>query len=387
VVDKIEFDDIDFDGQPEVLASDGSQIVLYSIAADSIYLSTTLDIGKQIFDENIYEMVLADVNRDSITDIAVGVCRDSLLSIYFFKGLSDAPFYDSTCHQLAVQPFRQRAFGLTLFEAIDVNVDGYRELVFSCDSSDNSTYPNVSSIGGFTKAYRSFPDSMLWENSGLISQLVVLDTQDDWFLFTIQHAGSFCDTLGFSRMKHSSTTKIIDPILGTLKNSIPEPCAVPEGLTGVLRIENTYTNRIVCVGNVDTTTLDYEVVNYQTFQYCNSNWDNNCDTRSNYDIDRLSPPDKLVSLSSTNASENIEKFAYHPDFPNFFFAFSGDHLVHYPIHYYAIDPAGGIENIPEGDKSWAFPFNDGKPYLLTQRENTVSLFKLMVNIGNDRGEE
>jgi hypothetical protein len=68
-VNSIEFDDIDGDGNAEILASDGFGVILFSSTMDSVLLHEQRAAGTGRFDD----LELADVNRDSIADVVIGV--------------------------------------------------------------------------------------------------------------------------------------------------------------------------------------------------------------------------------------------------------------------------------------------------------------------------
>jgi hypothetical protein len=67
-ITQVEFNDIDGDGFPEVLATDRLSVVLYSITGDSVIFTDSL--LRQGFPT---ELLLEDVNRDSIADIVVAM--------------------------------------------------------------------------------------------------------------------------------------------------------------------------------------------------------------------------------------------------------------------------------------------------------------------------
>ena len=69
-IEKVEFGYFDFDIYPEAIVSDGIDVIIYSYVLDTIMIATTLDAA--YLSDTAYALLISDINRDDIPDIAIG---------------------------------------------------------------------------------------------------------------------------------------------------------------------------------------------------------------------------------------------------------------------------------------------------------------------------
>ncbi len=380
-IDEAEFDDIDNDGSLEVLVRRGNHFLLYSARNDSILFEYFLDTAAVAF-----RIELGDVNRDSVSDIVAASIypiskfdgyTDSAYAIDFFDGESgflpsrqyysnwDKPYY-----------FSFLSTGIASFDILDVNADGYGELLVSyCNMrTDSSYYFQIwnAEYPSYTRAYYSYPDSLLWARGLYLTDPQVVHIDDVQFL-----VGSYLYRHGHGDWNGDETYS--QRFIALFDSS-----SLSVGLHGKqahlscsqyseTRVRHDFLDQ-ACVGDIDTSTPELEVA--ARFSYglrCVplnhfTEWISGVD----YRLYRMHSQDSLELLWEVD-EVGLEKPVYLTRYPGCFFAFVGNRFVRFS----GVDGSEmeSTSDIPPGTKWWDYPYDADQPYLATIVENAVSLYK------------
>jgi hypothetical protein len=379
--------DVDGDGSAEVLASDGDDIVLYSPVSDSTYFDINLDsivtsMNTTYCLEEIVDvrLLLADVNRDSLVDAAILIglpCApfnpyNSMTSYRYLIAFVDDVTSGNQLSAALEMEF-ESAQGIGLLDAIDVDGDGYNNLILSVDSSE------YSEIGvsiqwdvsyGKTLVYHSFPDSAMSHFQAVVTSVwpvtasggspALLATSRDWLwqdytgigpqtITTDEIALLRPDGTVLSSRERQDFSVCSDNGLGASWSNLLEPCWVGDIITATPETE------VLC------TFLDWE----------NSH---DCDTSTlalvAYEITET---DSLRELWSVDMGDmGMAHFVADPSFPDQFFAFSGSELLR-------LDATNGAiirryDLLPTGGKVWRYPYGGNVPYLVVISGLTISYY-------------
>jgi hypothetical protein len=192
-VDKIDealFNDIDYDGLPEILVRRANHIQVYSKAEEAILFQTDIDTARW------RGIVFADINRDSVVDIAVACfhdCRDhsdSALSIDIYNGAAGnavTRYYYPNAER-TFGPWLIYSSGFSAFKALDVNHDGYDELFIShCNwiwdgGAGPSAHIWYERQFATSKIFHSFPGSIMWQGARQLADPVIVIGENGPFL-------------------------------------------------------------------------------------------------------------------------------------------------------------------------------------------------------------
>ncbi|NOY88679.1 MAG: hypothetical protein GXO93_04705, partial [FCB group bacterium] len=198
--------------QPEVLASDGENIVLYSPAFDSIVFSASLE--NNYFS---YQILFADINRDSVPDILIGYYfdrqtyqGDTVCQLIFYDGArhyqkTDSLFFENV-HTSSL--FLNSPFQFVSLKAFDTDSDGYNELFFSYDQQHLWEFNGTSSLAtmGKTILYRSFPDAEIWQKPILFNNINFLFNGSDTNYLIATCYENFTSKSSVNNTLHSKST-------------------------------------------------------------------------------------------------------------------------------------------------------------------------------------
>ncbi len=160
-ITQVKFNDINRDGFPEVLATDGQNVVLYSVTADSIIFDFECNTA-----DCVQTMLFQDVNRDSIPDIVVDLRAEgpifggrSIIEIY--NGALNYGTMDSISFPYYFSPTDGCCSGNDIVFADDYNDDGYNELLVSVENIIGGVINEYTN--GMSYLFWSFPDSLIWQ--------------------------------------------------------------------------------------------------------------------------------------------------------------------------------------------------------------------------------
>jgi len=401
-IHQLAWGDIDGDGVPEVLIGDQHTIMLwslsqgemiFSIAVDSL-LSLILDTtqSRSFFE---YRLDLGDVNRDSVQDVCIALSAPLLLThngdttsvVVVFDGAGGYTTRAVDYH--TDKDCMLPASGLSAFQAVDVNGDGYQELLLSRDSLDCWSYISWSQwfYTGSTCLYHHFPDSILWRRPIRIGQLSSLDSspsQSVWI--TSRYYEERLDATGVhgDLIYRLTCSMGSDGTLDTLA-----------GTDRYVSIDNPYdqtakiwSSSMHCAGQLDLSTDEPELLTSEPYGWkCtwyppsedSLNWDS---THTELILHRLVAPGSIELVWSKNIDGvSIDNFMYHPDFPGYFFAFIDGAFAQVRGSDGVVNQA--IADIPEGRRYWDYPNDDGVPHLVVINGTEVSLYSVDIVTGVD----
>jgi hypothetical protein len=362
-IQQVKFNDIDSDGSPEVLATDGHHVVLYSIRTDSLLFNLSLDDTVQLG-----AILLDDVNRDKIPDIVV--TYDGIgASVEVFDGASGLQSRGSISVPRYPSAIGGCDPGPDILYAGDLNGDGNKELLISAEYIELIVPYDWEITRGIAYLYWSFPDSLIWTQNRYFESANACPLQSSpggvWL------RGSTC-----SYFSHGGyTSKGIDKLSCFLDDT--DSIAVPQ-----------IPLRTVCYGTPYFQQDDHLFAAYkhdsfpggqttfltiaQTYFRCQD---------SSYDVGRYSL--NLYRMSSPSAISLVwlvdiagpvySNFLFPADSSGYILAFRGDSLVMFRESDGSIRSV--IPGVPAGQRSWECPFADGIERLVTINDQTVSLYR------------
>jgi len=380
-IDEAEFDDIDNDGSLEILVRRGNHILLYSTTNDSILFEYFLDTAAVD-----YRIELGDINRDSAVDIVAAniypVSRlygytDSAYAIDFFDGGSEfLPSRQYYSNWNEPYYFSFLSTGIASFDILDVNSDGYGELLVSyCNMlTDSSYYSQIwyAKYPSYTHAYYSYPDSLLWERDFYLTDPGIVHADDVQFL-----VGSYLYRHGYGDWNGDETySRRFIALFDTSSLSVSihgQQTHLSCSQYSETRVRHDFLDQ-ACIGNIDTSTPELEVAARFSYGLMCVHLDHFTEWISgvDYRLYRIHSQDSLELLWRVDGVA-LEKPVYLAEYPGCFFAFVGNRFVRFSgtdgseVEY--------ISDIPPGTKWWDYPYDTDQPYLATIVGNTVSLYK------------
>ncbi len=376
-----------FQDCPEVLASDGAKVVLYSYNRDSVLFSRSIeyDFLTEYYNGNGYNIMLSDIDKDAIADIVIATYNIAYpaFHIFYFSGSGFYGILDSGTVPVAGGSLCEYPFGIMSFDALDINTDGYEELIFSCDSATGGC--DIATLYAITRVYYSFPDSLLWQSDEPFSDPVLYTNSAGNHLFVTQHEARYVDLPGYDSYRDIGTLRYIADIKsgGHIKETETDAVLKSTALSGLT--EEVDVSRIACIGNIDIGTPDKEILVCRDHYHSYSAYPDTFDYQSypQLTLIRSIPPATMDTIWSITPEILLTDCVYLPDHPGYFFAFDGDRFVQYR-------GKDGSEfqstaDVPVGNKKWMYPFNGGQPYLVSFLSNTITIYRPMVI--TDVGEE
>ena len=269
-VEQFAFNDIDNDNIPEVLATDGSILVLYSIAKDSILFTDTIPARTDTLEIVInYRILFDDINRDSIPDILYAryFSDSEYFGLYPIKAHCEIIFFDGSNYNnsqiIDLDPLVSDQTtvgsdgwqGNLYLKSIDINGDYYNELVISFKTIDSYfdylyTYSYVNT-DGINILYNSFPDSLTSINSKLLSNVQYLPN-DNTRLIANTYFTSWFEGLGIPSVTNTDNhPAIFNSGMNTTKELIFNRIVSVDCSPIVGRYE-TNSSTYTCMGDIDS---------------------------------------------------------------------------------------------------------------------------------------
>lgn len=392
-VDEALFNDVNYDGLPEVLVRRGNHIQIYSKSADSVVFQTDIDPARW------QGSVFADVNRDSVVDIAVAcfhdysIHNDSALTIDVYNGAAGNSmtrrYYPNA--EPTAGPWLIYSSELTAFKAVDANDDGYDELILS--------YCNWIWDGGVgapahiwherqfatSKIFYSYPDSTLWQGTRRLSDPVIVGNSDRFLMMNnlLKYSDGFLTDSFIERNSVIRFDTGFDRIYTYSDNSL----RAPSNKNDCINFSSTQSLLEKCAGNLIGANSDMEFI--ASFKFL---WD--CYEYGDFWL----PPDsegietRMYRMPSPDSAELVWvhegypdiNYIFMPDYPGYYFAFHNSQLVQF-------DGATGEEvsssqQVPAGLGHWDYPFRDNQPYWVTYRADTVTIYAVGIMTDADEGE-
>lgn len=380
-----DFNDVDGDGFPEILACNDSIWVLYSLIEDSIISWNRMPEVKSVYfpfipwpDEKV---LLDDVDRDGIKDIVV--CKysvpttvsDSAVALYVYHGYSDFQTF-SEFYTGSGSCFGNCAAGqIGILEAEDIDNDGQNELYFSFHTFRITDFVGayVENTNGRSIIFHSFPDSLA--NFDYFGQvfMVAASAINDSPLNIIKSVSSNYSELGndysaiycgigyVDSTGRYSSWNLDFPAFGQCNPNLYYFSEYSENL------------ELGCSGNIHEGLSGVEFVLLKTSRLScrgNPDYDTSVTTLGLYYVSSLDSIGQIWDVESVSSS--YENFIYHPLFPGYFFAFVDDAFTQFR------GEDGSVfqftTNVPTGAREWDYPFDDSIPRLIVKNGTYMSIY-------------
>ncbi len=381
------FHDIDHDGVPEILAGGEDYLWLYSSTADSILFVAPYRLYRAP------SIVFADINRDSVADIAVAYgyqgsgISDNALVVNVYNGadlwLCQAYHFPtpvpSEWYEDPGAFIFQPGPGLTGFSAQDLDNDGYDELFvsygYAAEVIDQVWRDSTFRIGGIARMFFSFPDSILWSRNEYLMSNPAFRYFDNQGILTadeiryIEYSGPKPDYILSSEKAMLVTSGGIAPL------DIRPPISSLAWQKPIVDWESAIDVKCLAFGQIDDSDSAPDMlVNYyyRYDDYVNDSYseiDAHCLYRavsaSDYELVWYKPPPEF------------DTYAFLPQFPGSYFAEGQGRF--YRISGSTGDIIDTVANTPAGTLKWDYPYGPGHPYLVSTSvdSNHVSIYKIM----------
>ncbi|MBK7141907.1 MAG: hypothetical protein IPH75_07490 [bacterium] len=348
----------DSSSAPILLATDGNQVIVYSVERDSLLFSRT--VARQY--ERCRQIFLADINRDSIPDLICGLTTKNRFRVIMLDGRSG--YRDSSVISFPASAANCDAPNRTL-AIVELGKDHRSELFISADTGkiDGRAL-------GFSRLYRSFPQSIGWSIDRSIKNPSVISLADKSRF--IWGEASPCSQIPYSAShKLNSTASVIsidpDGKIGKFGLVYPNPCgALPpqfHSIDPVLRLSRFDPSRITQTEMITEADRQFHCGDDTTAQHrrtLNYSWMHN--------------PGTLEHIWSWDLNAQYHDFRFIPGFVDHFFAMDERGLAMFRLSDGTV--ASHLDQIPEGAREWVLSNNDGVPRLLCVNGNDLSLYSL-----------
>jgi len=392
-IGQIRFADIDGDSAPEILASDGESLVLYSATLDSTLFQTRLDsafldLGDLEAWPHYYHIELGDVNRDSIADIVVGYyisagdfMEPNKCCLVFYDGVNsytdvDTVFLDTGdgyCTHWASR-------GLTALRAVDFDGDGYSELIVGWEKNFVSYGIDLEFTSGSTRMYHSFPDSVQWTIGKLLSlRSDVIREHDSSYIVTSRYKYHYSGMT--TETSSDRTTAVMLYPDGRIWEAVQPDW--PGSCSGSYAYSAYAVSTVpLCWGNMDTSSTETEMlVAYLWSRDCAyPDYSHTHDAESYLEMHTLSVHQPDIPLWVAGGV-TAGAYVFIPEYPaSYLRVTSGGLYQHNAASGALLDQT---ESVPPGWKFWSQPYGDGVTMLVAVHGVDVSLFNLDVRTAVD----
>lgn len=386
------FNDVDGDGFPEVLVTDGDSIYLYSVSSSNYKLITPVDTAYWLGD-----ILFDDVDRDSLPDIVFELWpKQNFEESILLRGFSSSDNYSmvrsasfgslSSPFGIGVPPL----FSAGLLAAVDSDGDGYNELLYSYDSIICSgcflfleTYISI----GNTFHFQSFPDSIWWSKNDVFVDISTVDANTDSSR-TIVTSHSYSQYFG-----HGADWSVISSRLELFN------------VNGNINYLSTDQRDISCHSIGDDYSYktlenlaafgDIKLSNGSPELLVRVDWHDRCGTPSSnlfdssgsrLDLYEFGSDDTLIHLWTRDITDyDISHFVFIPEFPGSFFAIYNNRVTQFMGNNGSVYQASGL--IPDGKLSWEYPYGDNRLRLVVLDGDSISFYYLGIPTDADDANE
>jgi len=375
-IEKYDFGDVNFDGFPEILASDGNSAVLYSYRYDSVLFTFSLDTLGSQRDWFTYGLVIADINRDYFPDLVIGGystqdLASPFLRLYFYNGTGfwgdpDSLFLEFPS-SISWMVFGE---GLDLFDAVDFNNDGYTEFVFSCDSGVGGSITRPDVLYGITNVYYSFPDSILYHDNVVHSRARTLPEPYAEYTTMRQHHESYWSLAGTGNISSETTfhfyQDMIDGGMSMNTSSLPWTLYCSKESRSGNYGESS-------VGDIDPDAEGIEMIaGWGKSLCCLDGPDPVCTTSTGTGLFQFVPPNRLEKLYDIVPGSIIGYPVFLPQYPGSFFSLSDDSIYQYDGRDGSLIRSAAFTL--SGDRNWTDPFDGNNLYMVMTQSNTITVY-------------
>jgi hypothetical protein len=387
------FEDINRDNNPEILVRGANEyVILYSSTEDSILFSISLD------DSCAHRIELADVNHDSLVDILIGYYfpvndyTDSAVAVDLYDGsLGYAParyFYPAVDYEVSlprlIGSYRSNHYGLSLFDAVDINGDGWKEFIlgygYDLTIVDMMTTDTTNLLIGQSYLFGNYPESLLYDIGGPKTNPYLTVCQGNYAL--ILSALSYYSYVGNGPDCSYSLSHLtlfgVDGFMAPISEPLPN-CYQERALV--------YEIKFLCGGQLNPVDTELEIL-------VDISWNFSCNP-AGYDgppldygrelrVYKFTPPHTIELDWSGDYIEHAY-YVYHPDYPGSYFACSDSKLHQIDGTNHTI--LQSVDFNFEGEIYWDYPFNDNIPHLVVINDNTVTLYNVELVTDAENGED
>lgn len=372
-----DFNDIDGDNIPEVLACDTTIWVLYSITGDSIVAWDSLPILYSYFTtrEGYVKLLLDDIDNDSNADVVVArmfgiraLGFDSAVVITKYDG--HAGFQTSVSQYLnaGICATNCPQIGLGILEFSDINHDGSKELIFSFPFSGYNSY--LQSTLGRTYVYSSFPDTQ-YTNYYLALSHHEIESQDSSMAFISESFRYLFSELGFDNYTTNQKLAYVDSSgeMHEWADNVQDlPCYIYYGYEETIKKVS-----VGCLGELISTNSGLEIaIMKNSFKRCSSDEGSEDSSVTEMAMMKIVSADSLEEIWSKNINGVYDDFVFLTQFPGFFCAFVDDVFTQLDGSDGSIFQATSV--VPSGKRKWDYPFDDSIPRLIVRNGNSISFY-------------
>ena len=373
-----DFNDINGDNIPEVLACDTSIWVLYSITGDSIVAWDSLAeiYSGFLAGQRDVKLLLEDIDSDSSVDVIVArnvsvqlYDSDSSVVISMYSGASgyETPvtkyFSGGRWAYYAPQP------SLGVLKFTDINYDGYKELLFSFPVTGFSS--EFEGTGGHTQVYDSFPNISNTDYN-LVYGGYEFKSEDESLALIAEHYSYQSSLLGFDVIRITQQLAYIDSSGKVHDWTVNFPELFCE-----LDLDYIETRSIItigCVGDLVPSDSAFEIVALKTSsRFCGAYPDYYDSSVSDLVMFKLVSLDSIEEVWSIENIQGIyDNFVYLPQFPGYFCAFVDDVFTQFDGSDGSVFQATAV--VPTGKREWDYPFDDSIPRLIVRNGTSISFY-------------
>ncbi len=340
------------------LATDGDAVLLSSSSTGEVlFCRKVTEAG-----ETCGKIELADVTRDSIPDIILGLRSERRFRVLMLDGRSNYRDSQSVSLRLASSASCEPNGYFTL---TDINGDKFAELLISADTGGSD-----GRLTGLTRLYGSFPKSVQLNLSRSVRRAQVMTLVDKSRILYAEP--SSCEYLPFAvTKKYNSAAQAfaIDSLgkIGPFGLIYPNPCgALPPNFHSVVPALQLYRYDLSLKAQSDVLT---DVI--REF-HCGD--DTTTQTRRTLTSLMMHSAGTLEHIWSWDLAQPHHYYAYIPGFSDYFFAFDSTGLTMFRQSDGTI--ITHLSQVPEGVRGWVYPLVDSLPQLMTIRDKRVELYSL-----------
>ncbi len=345
-------------GEPLFLATDGDAVLLASSSTDEVLFCRKVTQAG----ETCGEIEMADITRDSIPDLILGLRSKRGYRVLMLDGRSNYRDSQSVSLRLASSGACEPNSYFTL---TDLNGDKRAELLISADTGTND-----GRLTGFTTLYSSFPKSIQWTLNRSVRRAQLMTLVDKSRILYAEP--SSCESLPFANTRRYNSAAQAFSIdssgkVGPFGLVYPMPCgAVPPNFHSVIPELQLYRYDLSLKAQSDVLT---EVV--REF-HCGD--DTTTQTRRTLTSMMMHSAATLEHIWSWDLAQPHHDYTYIPGFSDYFFAFDSTGLTMFRQSDGTVITQ--LSQVPEGVMGWVYPLVDSLPQLMTIRDKRVELYSL-----------
>jgi hypothetical protein len=378
--------DIDNDLLPEALLLVGSTTYLFSISGDSTIFENTAE-GTQ----TVQAIALGDVNRDSIPDVIISTLESpqtgkSISRVFAWDGASQFTSVESYTTD-TLNHGQYFAIARHLLTVLDLDNDGYNELVFSYDSSSclNPSDCLSEALARGTVVFRGFPNTIYADPDFRLTAIdsLMTATGEMRYLATERRFDAFAGT---GRDYIRSYLDLIDPWTDAAPVTLLQstlPAASTAGTIDPCQMIAYFRTR--GTGNLlKAYDGDELLVEYQWDYSCAQEGAGGTTAGRELRLYRFSAAGTLTQVWALDIDGiGAGPYFVHPGFSGGFFMIRDGKFI--TVNGPTGQPVDTADTFPSGVLYWLYPYSDGVPRLVALNGYDVSVYSLDIStaVGDD----